>query len=97
MIAKGTLLTLLVGFAMGTAPGNQLLDRVSMVAADSGLQTGAGGTATTGTAVRTGHSPLSQPVPPAVSTLNPPQSSQRPQNFRGPAQTYPSANPFGTR
>jgi hypothetical protein len=97
MIAKGTLLTVAVGFALGTASGNPILDRVSMLAAEPGLQTGAGGTATTGTAVRTGHSPLSQSVPPAVSTLNPPQSSQRPQNFRGPAQTYPSNNPFGTR
>jgi hypothetical protein len=55
-----------------------------------------GGTATTGTAVRTGHGPLYYPVPPAVSTLNPPYSPQRPQNFRGPASTYPSPPPFGT-
>ena len=87
MITKATLLAV-IGLAMGTAPG---------IAADAGMQTGAGGTATTGTAVRTGRSALSQPVPPAVSTSNPPQSSQRPQNFRGPAQTYPSSNPFGTR
>jgi hypothetical protein len=97
MIGKGTMLTLVAGFAIGTAPGIQILDHGNIRTAESGLQTGAGGTATTGTAVRTGHSPLSQPIPPAVSTVNPPHSSQRPQNFRGPAQTYPSPNPFGTR
>lgn len=56
-----------------------------------------GGSATSGTAVRTGRGPLSYPVPPAVSTLNPPQSPQRPQGFRGPAMTSPPAHPFGSR
>src|ERR1041385_5408617 len=62
--------------------------------------TGVGGTASSGTGVRTGQSPLSQPIPPATSTINPQQNfqqaPQRPQNFRGPAMTYPSQHPFGT-
>jgi hypothetical protein len=51
--------------------------------------------------VRTGQGPLSQPIPPAVSTTNPQQNSQggilRPQNMQGPAQTNPSQNPFGSK
>jgi hypothetical protein len=61
------------------------------------IGTGAGGTATTGTGVPTGSGALSQPIPPAASTLNPPPNRQRPQNYRGPALTSPPQNPFGTR
>src|SRR5665647_2607265 len=50
--------------------------------------TGMGGTATTGTGVKTGKGPLSQPIAPATSTTNPQQQNpQRPQNMQGPAQT----------
>jgi len=56
---------------------------------------------TSGAPVATGHGPLSQPVPPAVSTANPRQNfqpgAQRPQNYGGPAQTNPSQQPFGSR
>lgn len=62
---------------------------------------GVGGTATTGTGVRTGQGPLAQPVPPATSLTNTQQNnslnSQRPINSQGPAQTNPSQTPFGTR
>ena len=56
-----------------------------------------GGTATSGTGVRTGQGPLSQPIPPATSTTNPQQNSQRPQNTQGPVQTNPPQQPFGSR
>jgi hypothetical protein len=63
--------------------------------------TGMGGTATSGTGVRTGKGPLSQPIPPATSTTNPQQNPQqnpqRPQNTPGPAQTNPPQEPFGSR
>jgi hypothetical protein len=63
--------------------------------------TGMGGTAATGTGVKTGHGPLSEPIPPAVSTTNPrqnpQQNPQRPQNMQGPAQTNPPQEPFGSR
>ena len=63
--------------------------------------TGMGGSAATGTGVKTGHGPLSQPIPPAVSTTNPrqnpQQNPQRPQNMQGPAQTNPPQEPFGSR
>lgn len=53
------------------------------------------------TAVKTGRGPLSQPLPPAVSTTNPAQnlqqSPQRPAYSPGPAVTNPSQQPFGTR
>jgi hypothetical protein len=56
---------------------------------------------TSGAPVSTGHGPLSQPVPPAVSTANPRQNfqqgAQRPQNSVGPVQTKPSQQPFGSR
>jgi hypothetical protein len=62
---------------------------------------GMGGTATTGHGVKTGQGPLSQPIPPAVSTTNPQQnlqqSPQRPQNMPGPTQTNPPQQPFGSR
>jgi hypothetical protein len=77
-----TLRLLIAALALGTVAGSR---------------TYAQGTATTGTGVRTGRGPLAHPVPPAVSTLNPPYTSQRPQNFRGPASTYPSPYPFGSR
>jgi hypothetical protein len=57
----------------------------------------AGGTATTGTGVRTGHGPLSQPIPPATNLTNPQQGSQRPGYTWGPAQTNPPEHPFGSR
>jgi hypothetical protein len=64
-------------------------------------RTGLGGTATSGTAVRTGRGPLSQTIPPASSTLNlqqnSQQNSQRPLNAPGPVHTNPSQQPFGTR
>jgi len=63
----------------------------------SNTGTGMGGTATSGTGVRTGQGPLSQPIPPATSTTNPQQNSQRPQNTPGPAQTNPPQQPFGSR
>ena len=56
-----------------------------------------GETATTGTAVKTGRGPLSQPIPPAVSTVNPQQNPQRPSIIWGPALTNPPEHPFGTR
>jgi hypothetical protein len=62
-----------------------------------------GGTASSGTGVRTGQGPLSQPVPPAASSIYNSQqnlqgnNTQRPQGMRGPVQTYPSEQPFGTR
>jgi hypothetical protein len=59
-----------------------------------------GGNPNTGTGVATGRGPLSQPVPPAVSTTNPRQNlqqgPQRPQNSGGPALTNPSQQPFGS-
>jgi hypothetical protein len=58
---------------------------------------GMGGTATSGTGVRTGKGSLSQPIPPATSTTNPQQNPQRPQNTQSPAQTNPSQQPFGSR
>ena len=63
----------------------------------SNTGTGMGGTATSGTGVRTGKGPLSQPIPPATSTTNPQQNPQRPQNTPGPAQTNPPQEPFGSR
>jgi hypothetical protein len=63
--------------------------------------TGMGGTATSGTGVRTGKGPLSKPIPPATSTTNPQQNlqqnPQRPQNTPGTAQTNPPQEPFGSR
>lgn len=61
-----------------------------------------GGTASSGTGVKTGQGPLSQPVPPAASSIYNSQQNlqgnpQRPQGARGPVQTYPSQQPFGTR
>ena len=60
-----------------------------------------GGTATTRGGVKTGKGPLTQPIPPAVSTTNPNQNLQqvplRPQNIPGPALTNPSPQPFGSR
>jgi hypothetical protein len=56
-----------------------------------------GGTATTGTGVKTGRGPLSQPIPPAVSTVNPQQNPQRPSNTWGPALTNPPEHPFGSQ
>ena len=56
-----------------------------------------GGTASSGTGVRTGHGPILQPIPPATSTLNPQQNPNRPQGAPGPALTYPSPQPFGSR
>lgn len=56
-----------------------------------------GGTATTATGVRTGQGPLSQPIPPAVSTVNPQQNPQRPLGTWGPVQTNPPQQPFGSR
>ena len=57
--------------------------------------------APTSSGVRTGQGPLSQPLPPAVSTTNPQQNSPggilRPQNMQGPVQTNPSQNPFGSK
>ena len=70
-------------------------------ATKSSMGTGMGGTATSGTAVKTGQGPLSQPIPPATSTTNPQQNSQqnpqRPINMQAPAQTNPSQQPFGSR
>lgn len=78
-----------------------LLSVVAAQAQSSGNNTGAGGTASTGTGVRTGQGPLSQPIPPATSLINPQQNYLRsaspyPRNYYGPAQTYPSPEPFGT-
>lgn len=61
-----------------------------------------GGTASSGTGVRTGQGPLSQPVPPAASSIYNSQQNlqgtpQRPQGVPGPVQTFPSRQPFGTR
>jgi hypothetical protein len=59
------------------------------------------GSESRGTGVKTGRGPLSQPIPPAVSTTNPgqnlQQSPQRPVSSPGPATTNPSQQPFGTR
>jgi len=62
----------------------------------------AGGATNTNCGVRTGHGPLTQPIPPAVSTINSqnnqnPQGIQRSQNLPGPAQTNLPQQPFGTR
>ncbi len=55
----------------------------------------------TGSPTPTGRGPLSQPIPPAVSTVNPrqnlQQNIQRPSNTWGPAQTNPPQHPFGSR
>lgn len=51
----------------------------------------------TGTAVKTGRGPLSQPIPPAVSATNPQQNPQRPLNTWGPQQTNPPPQPFGSQ
>jgi hypothetical protein len=59
---------------------------------NAGHRTGVGGTATTGTGVPTGHSPLSQPIPPAASSYN-----SRYGAGRVPTTTSPSRYPFGTR
>jgi hypothetical protein len=67
------------------------------ISQNSNSGTGMGGTATSGTGVRTGQGPLSQPIPPATSTTNPQQNSQRPQNTQGPALTNPPQQPFGSR
>src|SRR5262249_34245855 len=54
-----------------------------------------------GSGVPTGRGPMSQPIPPAVSTFNRGQNLQqdpyRPQNQRGPALTNPSQYPFGAQ
>jgi hypothetical protein len=56
-----------------------------------------------GTAVPTptGRGPLSQPIPPAVSSINRGQNIQqdpyRSQNYWGPALTNPPQYPFGVR
>lgn len=55
-----------------------------------------GGTATSGTGVKTGKGPLSQPIPPATSTTNPQQNPNLPSNVRGPALTNPPSQPFGS-
>lgn len=67
---------------------------------NSHTPTGIGGTASSGTGVRTGTGALSQPVAPAASLLNNNQqnlqgSSQRPLNSSSPVQTFPSQQPFG--
>jgi hypothetical protein len=68
---------------------------------NTGIGTGLGGTAITGTAVRTGRGPLSQSIPPASSILNSQQNSrqnfQRPLNTPGPVHTNPPQQPFGSR
>lgn len=74
-----------VSYAQGTGGGGQ--------DPRTGMQTGAGGSATSGTGVRTGTGALSQPVPPATSTLPPQQGIVAPQQ----RLTYPSPQPFGTR
>ena len=57
---------------------------------------GVGGTASTGTGVKTGHGPNMQPGP-AVGTMNPPYNSNRPMNRQGgPTLTHPPKHPFGT-
>ena len=55
------------------------------------------GPAASGTGVRTGQGPLTKPIPPAVSTMNPPHNPQLPQNMRGPVHTNPPQEPFGSR
>ena len=55
------------------------------------------GPATSGTGVKTGQGPLTKPIPPAVSTVNPPHNPQLPQNMRGPVHTNPPQEPFGSR
>ena len=66
---------------------------------NSHTPTGVGGTASSGTGVRTGQGALSQPVAPAASSLNNQQnlqgSTQRPLNSSSPVQTFPSQQPFG--
>ena len=51
--------------------------------------------------VKTGHGPLSKPIPPAVSTTNPneylQQNPQRPQKHAGARETNPPKEPFGSR
>lgn len=59
--------------------------------------TGAGGTAASGSGVRTGKGPLSKSVPPAVSTTNPQQDPRRPLNSQGAVPTNPPTEPFGSR
>jgi hypothetical protein len=89
-IANGGKTEKSIGDAGGAATGQK-----------SNTGTGMGGTATSGTGVRTGKGSLSQPIPPAVSTTNPQQNPQqnlqRPQNMQGPAQTNPPQEPFGSR
>ncbi len=54
--------------------------------------------ASTGTSVKTGQGPLTQPVPPAASSIYTQQNLQgvqRPQGATAPVQTYPSSQPFG--
>ena len=58
---------------------------------------GIGGTAASGTGVKTGKGPLTQPVPPAVNLSGPRQDPQRPANVQGPAQTNPPKQPFGSQ
>lgn len=67
------------------------------VATDQKSSTDMGGSATSGTGVKTGKGPLNQPIAPAASTMNPQQNPQRPQNMQGPASTNPPEHPFGNR
>jgi len=71
-----------------------------VTAPNSAKPTRLGGTASSGTGVPTGQGPLSQPVPPAASSLNFQQqnltgNTQRAQGVNGPVQTPPQQQPFG--
>lgn len=76
--------------------------QAQVVNSRTGAPTGVGGTASSGTGVRTGQGPLSQPVPPASSSISNSQQNQnqqgtiqRPQGSLGPVQTVPPQKPFG--
>jgi hypothetical protein len=88
-------LLLLTGTAVADAQGaGNITSTTTGQNSNSGSESG-------GTGVKTGHGPLSQPIPPAVSTTNPGQnlqnSPQRPVYSPGPATTNPPQQPFGTR
>ena len=70
----------------------------------SNAHTNMGGSASSGTGVPTGRGPLSQPSPPAVSSLNNLNNqqnlqgnNQRAQGQTGPVQTPAQLQPFGGR
>ena len=94
MMWVGTAMVLLAGGVAANAQGTGYDGTTTGQSSDGSPENGK-------TAVKTGRGPLSQPLPPAVSTTNPgqnlQQAPQRPVYSPGPTMTNPPQHPFGTR